>query len=57
MTEELKTSLEETDGVKLSAPVESFLDGCLPCLFRHPEAWLQRKEGKLLRIHTGIIGS
>ena len=43
MTGELKTSLEERDGVKLSAPEENFLDGSLPCLFGHPESWLSEK--------------
>ena len=43
MTGELKASLEEKDGVKLSAPEESFLDGSLPCLFGHPESWLSEK--------------
>ena len=49
MTGELKTSLEERDGVKLSAPEESFLDGSLPCLFGHPEAWLSEKGRKLIK--------
>ena len=49
MTGELKTSLEETDGVKLSAPEESFLDGSLPCLFGHPEAWLSEKGRKIIK--------
>ena len=49
MTGELKTSLEETDGVKLSAPEESFLDGSLPCLFGHPEAWLSVKGRKIVK--------
>ena len=30
---ELNTSLEERDGVSLSAPEEKFLDGSLPCLW------------------------
>ena len=38
MVGEMKTSLEEKDGVKLSAPEENFLDGSLPCLFGHPES-------------------
>ena len=31
MTGELKSSVEERDGVKLSAPEDNFLDGSLPC--------------------------
>ena len=49
MTGELKTSLEEKDGVSLSAPEEMFLDGNLPCLFGHPEAWLSEKGNQLIK--------
>ena len=49
MTGELKTSLEERDGVSLSAPEEMFLDGSLPCLFGHPEAWLSEKGNQLIK--------
>ena len=49
MTGELKTSLEERDGVKLSAPEENFLDGSLPCLFGHPESWLPEKGKELIK--------
>ena len=49
MTGELKTSLEERDGVKLSAPEENFLDGSLPCLFGHPESWLSEKGKELIK--------
>ena len=49
MTGELKTSLEEKDGVKLSAPEESFLDGSLPCLFGHPESWLSEKGREIIK--------
>ena len=49
MTGELKTSLEEKDGVSLSAPENKFLDGSLPCLFGHPEAWLSDKGKQLIK--------
>merc|ERR1719318_2170910 len=49
MSGELKTSLEERDGVKLSAPEEKFLDGSLPCLFGHPESWLSEKGKELIK--------
>ena len=49
MTGELKSSLEERDGVKLSAPEENFLDGSLPCLFGHPESWLSEKGRQLVK--------
>ena len=49
MTGELKTSLEEKDGVSLSAPEEMFVDGSLPCLFGHPESWLSDKGKQLIK--------
>ena len=49
MSGELKTSLEEKDGVKLSAPEENFLDGSLPCLFGHPESWLSEKGRQIIK--------
>lgn len=49
MSGELKTSLEERDGVRLSAPEEKFLDGSLPCLFGHPESWLSEKGKELIK--------
>ena len=49
MAGELKTSLEEKDGVKLCAPEENFLDGSLPCLFGHPESWQSEKERQLIK--------
>ena len=49
MSGELKTSLEEKDGVSLSAPEEKFLDGSLPCLFGHPESWLSDKGKQLIK--------
>jgi hypothetical protein len=50
MTGELKTSLEEKDGVSLSAPEEMFVDGSLPCLFGHPESWLSDKGKQLIKV-------
>ena len=49
MSGELKTSVEERDGVKLSAPEEKFLDGSLPCLFGHAESWLSDKGRELIK--------
>ena len=49
MVGEMKTSLEEKDGVKLSAPEENFLDGSLPCLFGHPESWQSDKGKQVLK--------
>ena len=49
MSGELRTSLEERDGVRLSAPEEKFLDGSLPCLFGHPESWLSEKRKELIK--------
>ena len=49
MTGELKSSLEEKDGVKLSAPEENFVDGSLPCLFGHPESWLSEKGRQIVK--------
>jgi superfamily II DNA helicase RecQ len=49
MSGELRTSLEERDGVRLSAPEEKFLDGSLPCLFGHPESWLSEKGKELIK--------
>ena len=49
MTGELKTSLEEQDGVSLSASEEMFVDGSLPCLFGHPESWLSDKGKQLIK--------
>ena len=49
MTGELKTSLEEQNGVQLSAPEESFLDGSLPCIFGHLESWMSEKGRQLIK--------
>ena len=49
MTGELKTSLEEQNGVQLSAPEETFLDGSLPCLFGHPESRMSKKGRQLIK--------
>ena len=48
MTGQLRSSLEERDGVCLSKPEEEFLDGSLPCLFGHPESWLSEKGPALI---------
>ena len=42
-------SLEEQDGVSLSASEEMFVDGSLPCLFGHPESWLSDKGKQLIK--------
>ena len=43
MSGQLRTSLEQQDGVTLSRPEAEFLNGNLPCLFGHPESWMSEK--------------